>query len=301
MNNLLKKYLDGEIHPDEISHLREIPDSLLSESILEDWNNFMEKSAHEKGRNRWRTFFGIGAAAMLALLMVSTAMLWHRTNVLSSQDIVISTKGNGERANVTLPDGSTVILNSNSSLSYKPEDFTGGNRSVIFEGEGYFNIAKKEKSSFMVRTSLLDVNVKGTSFNLLSRDKERLASLYLETGNVELLATRSGAKIDMKPGDFVQLDHECMRFLSGSKESGVASTAWRRGEYIFINRPLKDVVKSLECNSDTPIGLEDASLETIYFTGTLPAGNLLESLHILELSCGLKINQTGNKIILSSK
>lgn len=301
MNSLLKKYLDGEIHPDEISNLREIPDSLLSESILEDWNNFMEKQTPEKRRHRWRTVFGIGAAAMLALLMVSTAMLWHRTNALSSQDVVISTRGNGERANVTLPDGSTVILNSNSSLSYKPEDFSGENRSVIFEGEGYFNITKIENSRFTVRSSLVDVNVKGTSFNLLSRDKEKLASLYLETGSVELLATRSGAKIDMQPGDFVQLDPECMGFLSGSKESGVATSAWTRGEYIFINRQLKDVVKSLECNSDTTISLEDAGLETIYFTGTLPAGDLLEALHILELSCGLKINQTENKIILSSK
>ncbi len=301
MDKLLKKYLDGKINPDEITNLRELPDSLLSESILEDWNNFMDQNSPGKKGFSWRKIFGIGAAAMLAILMATTMMLWHRTNVLSSQDVVISTRGNGERANVTLPDGSTVTLNSNSSLSYKPEDFTGGNRSVIFEGEAFFNITKNEKNHFMVRTSLVDVDVKGTTFNLLSRDKECMASLYLETGSVELCATKSGAKIDMKPGDFVQLDADGTGFLQGSKENGRASSAWRRGEYIFINRPLKDVIKSLECNSDTTISLEDTDLETIYFTGTLPAGDLLEALHILELSCGLKIDQTEHKIILSSK
>lgn len=301
MNDLLKKYLNGDITPDEIRKLRDLPEPLVADCMQEDWEEFMEKFPEKKSVGPWRKILWSGAAAVLALLMVSTIMLWHRTNVLSSQDVVISTRGDGERANVTLPDGSIVILNSNSSLSYKPEDFTGEHRSVIFEGEGFFNIAKKEKSHFLVRTSLVDVNVKGTSFNLLSRDKEGLASLYLETGNVELLATRSGAKIDMKPGDFVQLDSEGTGFLYDTKENGVASSAWRRGEYIFINRPLKDVIKSLECNSDTTLSLEDADLETIYFTGTLPAGDLLEALKILELSCGLRINQTENKIILSSK
>ncbi len=62
-----------------------------------------------------------------------------------------------------------------------------------------------------------------------------------------------------------------------------------------------DVIKALECNSDTTITLEGSDLETISFTGTLPAGDLLEALHILELSCELKVNQTENKIILSTK
>ena len=300
MNNLLKKYLDGKITPQEVQELKNLPESVLFDAMKEDWGVYAEPLLNKRN-NIWEKILWCGAAAILILLFGSTIMLWNHANTLSSQDIVVTTRGNGERANVTLPDGSTVILNSNSSLSYKPEDFTGNRRSVIFEGEGFFTISKTKGGEFTVHTSLVDVIVKGTTFNLLSRDKERLASLYLETGKVELRAAESGKCIEMKPGDFVQLDTTGKDFMRDSNANGISSSSWRSGEYIFINRSLKDVVKYLEYNSGTTLSWEATEPEDIYFTGTLPAGDLLEALEILRLSCGLKIQQTDDKIVLSTK
>lgn len=302
MNNLLKKYLSGQLNREELDNLRTLPEREISDSLQEDWDNYFADLHEEKTKDsRWKKFLLTSAAVLIPILILSTILLWNRTNVLSSQDIVITTAGNGERASVTLPDGSVVTLNSNSCLSYKPEDFTGDTRAVAFEGEGYFTVTKSERKRFIVHTSLVSVNVKGTTFNLLSRSKSKTASLYLESGSVELRSVASGNIIDMKPGDFARLDADGIDFIREEKKDPKLVDAWRQGEFIFINQSLKEVTKSLEYNFNTKIVFENPELEDIHFTGTLPNRNLLEAVRILELSFGLQCTQKGDEILFSAK
>lgn len=301
MNEYLKKYLSGEIDGEKLEKIRKISDSELFDAMHEDWEESFSEVAPKPKTNVWKKLL-IGIAAVLVpLLIVSTVLLWNRTNVLSSQDIVVATGANGERATVTLPDGSEVSLNSNSTLSYKPEDFTGDTRSVTFEGEGFFSVAKSDKKRFIVHTSLIDVNVKGTTFNLLSRNNDRTASVYLESGKVELSAVASGRSIEMIPGEYVHLDAKGTGFIKEEKKDPVLISSWRLGEFIFIDQSLREVTKSLEYNFNTDIYFETPELGDIHFTGTLPNSNLLESVHILELSLGLKCMQKGDAIIFSAK
>lgn len=301
MNNLLKKYLSERINLKELENLRQIPEHELSDSFKEDWDNFFTTPEEKHNSKRWRRVFLSSAAVLLSILMFSTILLWNRTNVLSSQDIVVTTGGSGERASVTLPDGSVISLNSNSSLSYKPEDFTGDTRSVTFEGEGFFTIAKSDSKKFIVHTSLVSVNVKGTTFNLLSREKDRAASLYLESGNVEFKSVASGYSIDMKPGEFASLDADGTGFIREENKDSNLITAWKQGEFIFINQDLKEVAKYLEYNFNTNIEFENPEVESIPFTGTLPNSNLPEAIRILELSFGLQCTQKENVILFATK
>lgn len=301
MNNLMKKYLSEQINQKELDEIRKISDSEIIDAMKEDWDNHFPIFSNVPASSKWKRIITQSAAVLLPLLIISTILLWDRTNMLSSQDIIVATGPNGERATVTLPDGSEVSLNSNSSLSYKPEDFTGSVRSVTFEGEGYFNIAKSNNKRFTVHTSLVNVNVKGTSFNLLSRKNENDASLYLESGKVDISSVASGTSIDMMPGDFVRLDAKGTGFIHESKKDPVLVSSWRLGEFIFIDQSLREVTKSLEYNYKTSIYFETPELGDIHFTGTLPNSNLLESVHILELSLGLNCVQKGEALIFSAK
>lgn len=299
MNNLLKKYLSERISREELEGIRQIPEHELSESLKEDWDRFFITSESEHKKSKWKKVLLSSAAVLFSILMFSTILLWNRTDILSSQDIVVTTGGSGERASITLPDGSVISLNSNSSLSYKPEDFIGDTRSVTFEGEGFFTIVKSDKKKFIVRTSLVSVNVKGTVFNLLSREKDRSASLYLESGSVEFTSVASGNSIEMKPGEFASLDADGLGFTREENKNSNLITAWKQGEFIFINQNLKEIAKYLEYNFNTKIEFENSDVGNIPFTGTLPNSNLPEAIEILELSCGLQCTQKGNVILLN--
>mgnify|MGYP001472807545 FL=1 len=72
----------------------------------------------------------------------------------------------GEKITVKLPDGSTVKLNSGSSITY-PEMFLDDRREVVLKGEGFFDVKKNQKQPFIVMANKAKVKVLGTSFNRL--------------------------------------------------------------------------------------------------------------------------------------
>ena len=55
----------------------------------------------------------------------------------------------GSRSEICLPDGSTVILNAGSFLSYR-NDYNSSNRNVTLKGEAYFRVERNESVPFIV-------------------------------------------------------------------------------------------------------------------------------------------------------
>ncbi len=76
---------------------------------------------------------------------------------------------------IKLPDGSSVWLNSASSLKF-PAAFIGKTRTVELTGEAYFEITKDESKPFRVKTATQDVEVLGTHFNINSYSDEPVVS-----------------------------------------------------------------------------------------------------------------------------
>lgn len=111
----------------------------------------------------------------------------------------------GERASVTLPDGTAVSLNSESRLAYFPKPITK-ERKISFDGEGYFQIDKNKEVPFIIDAQGLQVKVLGTTFNLLVRKDHKTAELALEEGSVWLGATQSHKNVILHPKQKAILD-----------------------------------------------------------------------------------------------
>lgn len=79
---------------------------------------------------------------------------------------------------VVLSDGSEVVLNANSSISY-PETFATDKREVTIKGEAFFNV-KKSKIPFIVNTGSSYVKVYGTTFNINARDTNKVQTTLVE-------------------------------------------------------------------------------------------------------------------------
>ena len=103
-----------------------------------------------------------------------------------------------ETRNVILPDGSSVLLNRHSSLSY-PKRFKSDNREVQLTGEAYFEVSKDQKHPFIVQTEHINVQVLGTHFNVDAYRNSPEVKTTLLTGSVAVSNKRNSVRMILKP------------------------------------------------------------------------------------------------------
>lgn len=110
----------------------------------------------------------------------------------------------GGQYQLILADGTQVWLNAASSLRF-PVSFTGNERIVELEGEGYFEVAKDAARPFAVRTKRADVQVLGTHFNVCAYPEEDWKATLLE-GKVQVVNRQSatGPKDSFRSNETVQ-------------------------------------------------------------------------------------------------
>lgn len=110
----------------------------------------------------------------------------------------------GQRASLTLPDGTSVELNSGSTLEY-PAVFARGERRVRVEGEAMFDVAKVADKPFYVETFAYDVKVLGTRFNVEADEDRRVFSTALMEGSVAILDKHDNRITELEPDQVVTL------------------------------------------------------------------------------------------------
>lgn len=77
---------------------------------------------------------------------------------------------------IHLPDGSTVLLNEGSELSYD-SSFGKEYRQVTLRGEAYFDIKKDPDHPFIVDAGKVKTRVLGTAFNINSKDNKVIVTV----------------------------------------------------------------------------------------------------------------------------
>ena len=128
-------------------------------------------------------------ARWAAMICIPICIAFFTYNILSisnadqprSPFIVKADKG--DKATVVLPDGTDVILNSASQLSYL-SDFGRNERRVQLEGEGYFKVAHDTRRTFIVQVGELEVKVMGTVFNVCAYSNDQDVTVVLLEGKV---------------------------------------------------------------------------------------------------------------------
>lgn len=320
MKNLDYKFRKNKISLDELNELRSKVNSMsdheLEELMVDSWNNeemnisFVEDEAMSRLKKNVEKLTGrkekyksllslvtkIAAVILLPLFIAISFYLYKENNQLVSEELIVST-GKSERAKLTLPDQTYVTLNSDSKLSYIPRLYNKEERIIDFEGEGYFQVYEDAGRPFIINTASLQVKVLGTTFNLNVRKSRNIAELSLEEGSVSLISIHTQKTVILKPDQKAILNQTTGEFTIIPNNNRNTS-AWQRGDIIFRNTSLFDVVKTIEenYNVNIKIACEDCLGET--FTGTVPITNLNEVLEIIEQSYHLKATIKEKDIIL---
>lgn len=141
-----------------------------------------------------------------------------------------------------LPDGTKVWLNAESSLKY-PTVFTGVDRIVELQGEGYFKVAHDSKHPFIVKTGNQNLKVLGTEFNLSSYINDHSTVTTLIEGSVQVESKSGNAKEILKPNQQASLTQSNYTVTVVDVE---ATSSWRDGEFRFKSTSLAAAIRQLQ-------------------------------------------------------
>jgi transmembrane sensor len=211
----------------------------------------------------------------------------------------------GKTQKLTLPDGSTVILNANSKLHFSKNWSKTADRIVWLEGEAEFSVQHYDlpnggAQKFMVHTEGVKVEVIGTRFNLMSRaDKCKLA---LYEGKVQLHLTKHPEEesIAIAPNEVVQVDNGAVVRIVPIKKVAVYQ-AWTKQHFEFDDTPLSEVALLVENNYGFKFLFKDNDLKMKRLTASIPDDDVAVLAKVIAQIFNIKTQKNGNEIIFENK
>lgn len=227
----------------------------------------MEPVPTGKTRVMFGTWMKIAMAALVALLIGFSVFMQLYTKTITAPV--------GQHASLYLPDLSTVELNAQSTISYKPLLWKFS-RKVRFEGEAFFSVQKGKK--FQVISERGITNVLGTSFNIFSRNYDYQVTCI--SGNVKVTETRNSQAVVLNPGQTAIINPDgSLEVHSDISEEQVLS--WLDNKFNFTSVPLIKVFEEIERQYGVGISIPE-HLDSIY-TGTFFKNTSVEQ--TLDLVC----------------
>lgn len=200
----------------------------------------------------------------------------------------------GGECMIKLDDGTKVWVNAETKLKY-PVTFVGDRREVVLEGEAFFDVAKNEKP-FIVKTSFGDVRVLGTAFGISAYASEPESYTTLVRGKVSV--EREGIKpVVILPGEQVvtSKDGKMIKQQVDVEEF----VGWKDGIYVFKEKSLGEIMKTLERWYNISVDFQDKSLVDLPFTGNLKRyDDINVFFDALTRTGDMKYRVEGNQVIL---
>lgn len=198
----------------------------------------------------------------------------------------------GGQYQLTLADGSRVWLNAASSIRF-PTAFRGNERLVEITGEVYFEVAQQPEQPFRVKVNDVQVNVLGTSFNIMAYQDEQAIKTTLVDGAVQLKHGNSSSVL--KPGLQATLSAKDDHFVIAAADME-ETLAWKEGKFRFRNTNIRTIMRQLSRWYDIDVHYQ-GDVSDIDLTGIISrreeAGKLLKA---LEATQRVQFEVNGNKV-----
>ncbi len=192
----------------------------------------------------------------------------------------------------TLPDGSVITVNKHSILSY-PSTFKGNSREVALNGEAFFKVTPNKQKPFIIHVNDVTVRVVGTSFNIKS--EEGKTEVIVETGIVQVI--KDNHTVRLVPKEKVITKWEDIALAKDTVQDELYNY-YRSKAFICNNTPLQDLVEKLNEAYNTNIVIGNEALKNLPITTVFKNESLDNILAVISETFKIKIEKTGNQIVL---
>lgn len=258
---------------------------------------FSNQIKQNKQRKRFTNIAKYAAIAVVLIASSIWATLYLSSNTETMNTLYVPA---GQRAQITLQDGTEVWLNAQSTLKY-PSHFSKKNRKVRITGEAFFNVAQERKRPFIVTAQHIDMKVLGTQFNVYSYPSAGYIQTALIEGSVRVYQTNDENNgITLKPNEqvIIQGNHMVVTHIDNPDHM-----LWKNGIYSFNNEPLIVIIEKLQLYYDVKIVVEDPEIFNVRYTGKFrQRDGIDEILRILQKIQPFKIERDReNNIITLTK
>ncbi|PZQ46285.1 MAG: iron dicitrate transport regulator FecR [Rhodovulum sulfidophilum] len=249
-----------------------------------------ERRRRGDGATRQRHPRAIAAGLAAAILLV--------TGLLQLPDMLTRWRSDyatavGDLREFTLPDGSRMMLNTDSAASI---DFEGPERSVtLLRGEAFFDVQRDTARPFRVAAQFADVEVIGTAFSVRTDRREDM--IVLERGHVSV-ASRGGTRsvASLAPGESITATSG--RLSPIREVDAGALVSWTEGRLVFADQPLGEVVAEITRYYDHHIILASSRLSAIRVTGSYRLGDPERVVRSLATAAGATVTRLPGGILI---
>ncbi len=278
----------------------------INEDVKKIWMNLSpivqretpnEKKSVELKSKQYNLGFWLRIAA--SIVLVASFSFWYLQSKeeasIVSEKVQVIEKSNpkGRRSTITLKDGSTVVLNSESSLSYA-SNFGEDKRELTLEGEAFFEVIKNPKIPFVVIGGKVTIIALGTSFNVSNFSKDKEVTVSLMTGKVKVMEnTPADKSANMS---YVLEPNEQIKYMKDTKAfekvqyKGDAAYLWKDGIISFNQANLPDIVLKLERWYGVNIDVGNRSNSIVKYDGIFNNQSLENVLKAMSFSLNFKFS-----------
>lgn len=231
--------------------------------------------------------------AAAAALIIILSGIWFFSGSPRQDKVVVTQQQDagsvGNKSTITLPDGTTVTFNANSKVEMAA-GYNKKNRTIILNGEAFFDVAKNEKIPFTVKCGDVITTALGTSFMVRYYQHEADIKVSLVTGKVKVQCAprQPGAQADivyLDPGQQLMVSKKAAHDLIRKKEFKIADAImWQHDELAFRDAKFDEIVVKLEDWYGVKIEVKNMPAVSKHFTGEFKnksLKNILEALSFI--------------------
>ncbi|MDR2498904.1 MAG: FecR domain-containing protein [Tannerellaceae bacterium] len=248
------------------------------------------KTARRISGMEWRSraamyFQRVAAALFLPVLLGTAALAWlyseQRREIVDNVPYYSVKSAPGLISQISLPDGTQVWLNTESSLRY-PARFSSAERLVELEGEAYFAVEADAEHPFTVAVGkAVRVSAHGTRFNVSSTEREMSVEATLESGSIDVsLGNRS---LKLHPNQMATVDLTIGTLVSRNINAW-EKTAWKDGRLIFRNAGMEEVAHKLSKKYNVDIQFASADVLRHKFWASFTTESITQILDYMKLA-----------------
>lgn len=306
----LKSWLAlSQEHKTELRRMAQRWEELNSLTLLAVPTDAHKPAEQTRGRFFSLPRFQLGIAAVAAAALLAIA-IWPQAlfKQESTQQLMSYSTDIGEQRLITLPDNSTVLLNTKSqfSVAYTPEF-----RDIyLIQGEAHFEVESDTGRPFRVFAGKSKVRAVGTAFSVYL--KKETVDITVTHGSVEInsirdnitaTATELNTQDNSDSRSIVSAGHAA-KFdqLAGTIETKMFPDAtyvpaWHHGKLKFSGEPLEQVVDEISRYSPLSIVILDSQIRDLRIGGLFDVGETKKMFEALEGGFGIKVEYINENLV----
>ncbi len=317
-DELIVRYLAGEAGPEEAIALQDwltlAENRAYFENIQRTWEQAhpsktpraidaqqawkkvklqTEPAVMWKNKRSRRNTLILRIAASLLITILATLLVYIRLNKPSVEMVAVATTDSLK--NVKLPDNSTAILHHNSRLTY-PAIFSDTQREINLEqGEAFFTVTPNKEKPFVIHTSMADIRVVGTAFNVALQGDHLEVSV--KEGKVLVYTSQDSSYLTAGYTGIVP----AMGTIRVKDSVHANSWGYATHQLIFKDTPLEEVIADIEKAYPYSITLGNANINNCRLTATFDNDSAENLLNLIAETLNLSVVKNGTVFTLQGE